>query len=154
MLVLCFPFKSHLHLSTRSTMMLCCVVWGLGLFLAAVPFIGQLEFYGESSICLPLPITRHVFSGQMYSFMVFIVMNFLLFLYIGIGQLAIYWAVRKAKAAVKTKQHEEESTIARRLFLVVFTDFCCWFPVGLMGILASCGVPIPGELKMFISPNV
>ncbi|XP_076466145.1 uncharacterized protein LOC143297613 [Babylonia areolata] len=37
-----------------------------------------------------------------------------------------------------------ELTIARRLFLVVFTDFCCWFPVGLMGLLASRGFPIPG----------
>nr|KAG5705343.1 hypothetical protein BaRGS_011115 [Batillaria attramentaria] len=39
--------------------------------------------------------------------------------------------------------------VARRLFLVVFTDFCCWFPVGLMGLLASRGTPIPGVLNVW-----
>ncbi|XP_076466144.1 uncharacterized protein LOC143297612 [Babylonia areolata] len=42
------------------------------------------------------------------------------------------------------QRRSQELTIARRLFLVVFTDFCCWFPVGLMGLLANRGVPIPG----------
>ncbi|KAL8569595.1 hypothetical protein ACOMHN_044733 [Nucella lapillus] len=128
---------------------LCYMIWALGLFLAAVPFIGQFEFYGESSICLPLPITRHQFSGQIYAFVVFIVLNFLLFLFIGAGQLAIYWAVRRAKAAVKSQRQKEQSSIAQRLFLVVFTDFCCWFPVGVMGILASAGVPVPGEVSVW-----
>ncbi|KAL8617698.1 hypothetical protein ACOMHN_039646 [Nucella lapillus] len=151
LLTLCFPFKFHLHMSAATSMKLSCLAWALGLLLAAVPLMGQLEFYGESSICLPLPITRHQFSGQAYAFLVFIVVNFLLFVFIGIGQLAIYWAVQKTKSAVKTKRQEEDSSLARRLFLVVFTDFCCWFPVGLMGLLAFSGVPIPGEVSVWVA---
>lgn len=39
--------------------------------------------------------------------------------------------------------------MARRLFLVVFTDFCCWFPVGVMGLLANAGVAIPGDVNVW-----
>ncbi|KAL8615593.1 hypothetical protein ACOMHN_026583 [Nucella lapillus] len=72
LLMLCFPFKFHLHLTPATSIKLSCLAWALGLLLAAVPLMGQLEFYGESSICLPLPITRHKFSGQAYAFLVFI----------------------------------------------------------------------------------
>ena len=36
--------------------------------------------------------------------------------------------------------------IARRLFLVALTDFLCWFPVGIMGMMAELGVDIPPEV--------
>nr|KAG5694018.1 hypothetical protein BaRGS_002472 [Batillaria attramentaria] len=39
--------------------------------------------------------------------------------------------------------------IARRLSLIVFTDFCCWFPIGLMGLLAFHDTPIPGEVNVW-----
>nr|KAG5700061.1 hypothetical protein BaRGS_028298 [Batillaria attramentaria] len=42
-------------------------------------------------------------------------------------------------------------TIARRLFTIAFTDFLCWFPVGLMGLLASQGVPIPGVVNVWVA---
>nr|KAG5702004.1 hypothetical protein BaRGS_015739 [Batillaria attramentaria] len=42
-------------------------------------------------------------------------------------------------------------TIARRLFLIVFTDFLCWFPVGLLGLLASQEIPISGEVNVWIA---
>nr|KAG5689835.1 hypothetical protein BaRGS_029313 [Batillaria attramentaria] len=45
------------------------------------------EFYGRSGICLPLPITRQQYQGQKYAFGVFVVLNFVLFLLIGAGQL-------------------------------------------------------------------
>ena len=38
---------------------------------------------------------------------------------------------------------EQISKMARKMFMIVLTDFCCWMPVILMGILAQCGVNIP-----------
>ena len=148
-LVLCFPLNSRVHLSSRVTTCVCCVVWVTGIVLAAVPLLAGMEFYGLNGICLPLPITRKQFSGQTYAFGVFIILNFILFVFIGVGQVFIYLAVRKASTAAGSQRRDNDMTLARRLFLVVFTDFCCWFPIGLMGLLAASGTPIPGQVNVW-----
>ena len=38
--------------------------------------------------------------------------------------------------------------VARRLLAVVMTDFFCWFPIGLLGLLAKSGVPISGDVNV------
>ena len=40
------------------------------------------------------------------------------------------------------------STLLQSIF-IVFTDFCCWFPVGVMGLLAAQGMPISGEVNVW-----
>nr|KAG5693292.1 hypothetical protein BaRGS_011613 [Batillaria attramentaria] len=150
LLVLQFPLHRHLHLSTRSAMMTCCAAWFIGLVLAAVPLIpAEWTFYGQTGICLPLPITRKPFLGQHYAFGVFVILNFLLFVLIGVGQLLIYHAVRKSSMASRSNRRKQDVAIARRLSLIVFTDFCCWFPIGLMGLLAFRDTPIPGEVNVW-----
>ena len=42
-------------------------------------------------------------------------------------------------------------TIARRLVTIAVSDFLCWFPIGLLGLLASNGVPVPGEVNVVIA---
>ena len=149
LLVLCFPLKSSLHLQRRSAFAVCCAAWFLGVTLAALPLAVRWEFYGESSICLPLPITRKRYSGQPYAFGVFIVVNFVLFLLIGVSQALIYRVIGRASRAAGAQRRLQEMAVARRLFLVVFTDFCCWFPVGVMGLMAAAGTPIPGEVNVW-----
>ena len=151
LLVICFPLKSRLHLESKSATITCGCLWVTCLVLAVVPLIVGLEFYNQNGICLPLPITRHQFSGQLYAFSIFVVLNFLLFVLIGGGQMVIYRAVREAGTAVGTHRRQQEMIIARRLFLVVFTDFCCWFPVGVMGLLAASGTAIPGEVNVWVA---
>nr|KAG5695082.1 hypothetical protein BaRGS_032575 [Batillaria attramentaria] len=48
---------------------------------AVVPLLPATgwEFYSQTGICLPLPITRLQFPGKQYAFGVFIVLNFVLF---------------------------------------------------------------------------
>ena len=149
LLVMCFPLKTHLHMTTRSATIACVVAWLLGLLLAVAPMVVGWEFYGQNGFCLPLPITRNQFPGQKYAFAVFIVFNFVLFLLIGAGQVWIYRAIRKVRVVSMPRNKLQELTIARRLMLVVVTDFCCWFPIGLMGLLAALGTPIPGEVNVW-----
>nr|KAG5710033.1 hypothetical protein BaRGS_030109 [Batillaria attramentaria] len=125
------------------------MAWVVGISLAAVPLMAQWEFYGQSGICLPLPITRQQYQGQQYAFGVFIVLNFVLFLLIGACQILIFRSVRVASSQFGTDRRQQEFTIARRLFLIVFTDFLCWFPIGLLGLLANHGTPIPGEANVW-----
>nr|KAG5707131.1 hypothetical protein BaRGS_011842 [Batillaria attramentaria] len=153
LLVLRFPLKRHLHLTRRSALVACSAAWLTGIVLAVVPLLPATgwEFYSQTGICLPLPITRLQFPGKQYAFGVFIVLNFVLFLLIGSGQILIYRAVRNTLMADKTQRRQQDMAIARRLFLIVFSDFCCWFPVGLMGLLADQGTPIPGEVTVLVA---
>nr|KAG5704857.1 hypothetical protein BaRGS_001328 [Batillaria attramentaria] len=144
-LVIQFPFNYRLRLSKVTATIACGATWIAGFLLAAIPLLQTgWDFYGQNGICLPLPITLRPFAGQHYAFGVFVVFNFVLFLVIGAGQVFIFRSVRNSAQSTLRSDRKKEIAIARRLFLIVFTDFCCWFPVGLMGLLASCGVPIPG----------
>nr|KAG5694356.1 hypothetical protein BaRGS_002210 [Batillaria attramentaria] len=147
--VLCFPLKKNVHMNVRSALTACAIAWGVGVMLAAVPLIAQWEFYGQNGICLPLPITRREFPGKEYAYGVFIVLNFVLFLFIGVGQALIFRSIRRAGSQAGTKRRQQEADIARRLFLVVLTDFLCWFPIGLMGLLAYRGTPIAGVVNVW-----
>nr|KAG5698617.1 hypothetical protein BaRGS_027128 [Batillaria attramentaria] len=150
-LVLRFPF-SHFHFHRRSAHVACVIVWAVGLVLAAIPVLpmtSHWEFYSQTGICIPLPITRNDFAGHTYSFSVVIILNSVLFLMIAVGQMFIYWSIRtNSMTASDTTQKSKDLTIARRLITVAISDFLCWFPIGLLGLLAADGVPVPGEVNV------
>ena len=154
-LALCFPLHPRLHVTKVTAMAACGACWMLGVLLASVPLLPSTRhwrFYSQTGTCLPLPITRRSFPGQGYTFAIFTVLNFTLFCVIACGQLVIFRTIHRASVAAnnKTKRQEQEMTIARRLFVVVVSDFCCWFPIGVMGLLAAGGAtPIPGEVTVW-----
>nr|KAG5694690.1 hypothetical protein BaRGS_010016 [Batillaria attramentaria] len=45
----------------------------------------------------------------------------------------------------------KDYAIARRLITVVVSDFLCWFPVGLLGLLAANDVPVLGEANVLVA---
>ncbi|KAK7112910.1 hypothetical protein V1264_012285 [Littorina saxatilis] len=150
-LVIGFPHKT-LRFSRWSAHVACVTLWILGLLLAAVPLLpntAHWQFYSQSGICIPLPVTRKEFPGGDYAFGIMIALNFVLFLFIAAGQILIYWSIRSN--SVTTNRYNKKSkdmAVARRLLAVVMTDFLCWFPIGLLGILARSGVPIPGDVNV------
>nr|KAG5697695.1 hypothetical protein BaRGS_000580 [Batillaria attramentaria] len=144
-LVLRFPF-SQIHFRKVSANVASMVVWAIGLALAAVPLLpmtSHWQFYGQTGICIPLPITRATYSGHGYSFGVMIVLNFVLFVLIAAGQASIYWSIR-----TNTTRQSKDLAIARRLITIAMSDFLCWFPIGLLGLLASNGFPIESEVNV------
>ena len=148
-LAICLPFRKHLHLQARSARTLCLAVWVAGAALASVPLLAGTESYGQNGICVPLPITRTGGPELDYTFCVFILLNFVLFVFVGVGQATIWAAVRRTSAAAGSRNQERDMALARRLFLVVLTDFLCWFPIGLLGVLAAAGVPVPGVVHVW-----
>ena len=146
-----FPLRRELQFTWKSALVVMTLVWLVGLLIAFIPllpFYHHWEFFRQNSICLPLPITRQDFPGQSYATSVFLVLNFTLFVIIGLGQIVIYHAMRQSSKLTSTAT-SKDVVIARRLFVVVFSDFCCWFPVGVMGLMANAGVPIPGEVNVW-----
>ena len=149
--VLRFPF-STLRFERRSAVYACLLAWVLGVSLAVIPLlVPQWQFYSYTGICVPLPVTRKDFGGQEYSFGVIIVFNFVLFMVIAAGQGFIYYSVMINALTVNTTKKLQDLTVARRLITVAVSDFLCWFPVGLLGILASVGVPVPGEVSVALA---
>ena len=153
-LVLRFPLSS-LHFSRSSSLIACAIIWAIGIALATVPLlpmVSRWEFYSQTGICIPLPFTSsESFQGYHYSFSVMIILNFVLFLLIAVGQAIIYWSVRSNSISSSKKTGSRDATIARRLTTIVVSDFLCWFPIGLLGVLASTGTPIPGELNVAVA---
>ena len=153
LLVLRFPF-SRLHFSHVSSQCACYVAWLGGLALAFYPFLpaaSHWDFYSQTATCFPLPVTSANFPGHVYSFGIMIVFNFVLFLLIAAGQTIIYWTVSGASTVSSTADSGRKSrdmAVARRLVTIVVTDFLCWFPVGALGLLATGGTPVAGEVNV------
>ena len=150
-LALRFPF-SRLHFGTKSSMTVSCMIWTFGVCVAALPLLPALshwDFYGQTGICIPLPITRLSFRGHHYSFGIMIVLNFILFVLVASGQAVIFMSVRSNTImSSDTTKTSQDVAIARRLISVAVSDFLCWFPIGLLGLLAYNGTAIPGEVNV------
>ncbi|KAL8585873.1 hypothetical protein ACOMHN_056468 [Nucella lapillus] len=86
-----------------------------------------------------------------------IVCNLVLFMLIAVGQSLIYWSVRSNAISEQKKKDmnkgsegvkSKEAIIAIRLLTVAMSDFLCWFPIGLCGLLAAVDVVISGEVNV------
>ena len=146
--------------------------------LCLVPFTENSyfkNFYGQSEMCLPLPIAskrqthieytgeldnefvtkpRPVISSQgsawQYSVFIFVGINGLSFVAILIMYVWIFKSVRKTHAAARTVLGKRDVAMARKIFLIVGSDALCWFPV--MGLAVYC---LAGKtLPLRVSDNI
>ncbi|XP_060075936.1 relaxin receptor 1-like [Ylistrum balloti] len=157
LIVIVFPLSRYtLQKSTwRLATFVSLVMWVVSITIAIVPTISVQSyfkggFYSQSSVCLALPLTAHKKIGAEYSAAVFIGLNSLIFITILVGQVTIFVCLRKRPNISKRPNQKEDKTIARTLFLVVATDFCCWFPIGVMGITALSGTQLSDEVYAWV----
>jgi hypothetical protein len=136
LIVVKYPFGQFRF--TRSKALLCTgITWSVTILLAVIPLIPgeyfQGQFYSRSVVCLALPLTRDKPAGWEYSTAIFILLNFILFTIIALGQCLIYREISLSGSKVTSTRQNQDMSIARGLFLVVLSDFLCWFPIGIMG---------------------
>ncbi|XP_071503934.1 uncharacterized protein [Diadema antillarum] len=145
------------------------------------------NFYGLSDVCIGLPLstdesqegtlewsheqglTIYVPSegGTMqpawiYSIVLFLGINLILLLFILVCYVIIFVNVRRSTKAMGASSHvsssrDQEIKLAAKMAVIVGTDFCCWMPVIIMGILSQTGlVELPVALyawcAVFILP--
>ena len=66
---------------------------------------------------------------------------------IALGQIGIFSAIKLSTLKTSTdKKKSTELALAYRLATVVFSDFLCWFPIGVLGLMAANDFPVPSEL--------
>ena len=131
------------------------VSWTFGLIAAVLPlmpFARYWEVFSSNGMCLALPLSTERRPGQWYGATLFVGIDLILFIFIGVGQGVIYRTVKEK--GKRTRKHSnphsqlrhnqklQEFAVAKQLSLVVMTDFLCWFPIITMGLMALSGVDL------------
>ena len=128
------------------------------------------DAYAPSEICVGLPISRtptySTSKGDLYRYLpdvydlshikieqtsskfgmgfsiaIFTGVNLICFFIIGYCYLAIFiYARQTATNAGRSPNLNNEIHMAMKMSLIVFTDFCCWVPIGILSILTLAGV--------------
>ncbi|XP_071950772.1 uncharacterized protein [Antedon mediterranea] len=138
-----FPF-SRLKLTRKKSYIIVTCGWLVAVTLGFLPVLGFSyfgdDFYGRPSVCLSLPLTSTRLSGWEYSVAIVLGLNLLCFFVIAISYIYIFVIVKKtAASAKKSVSNRTDVKMATKMAMIIFTDFCCWFPIILMGIIAQTG---------------
>ncbi|KAK6967752.1 G-protein coupled receptor GRL101 [Biomphalaria glabrata] len=145
-LIIRFPF-GQIKMSGRLITFCCGFAWCMGFVLALIPLLPPFEewtIYRSNGVCLGLPLINTRQPGWQFSTTVFIFLNLFLFIIIAIGQLIIYKTManmRMGHSAITNTNYRrlQDFEVAKHLSLIAISNFCCWFPIGVMGLLALDG---------------
>lgn len=108
--------------------------WIFSLIMAILPLIGVSD-YRKFAVCLPFETTTGIASLSYVIGLMFI--NGCAFLTLMGCYLKMYWAIRGSQA-----WNTNDSRIAKRMALLVFTDFLCWSPIAFFSITAIFGLQL------------
>ncbi|CAG5122918.1 unnamed protein product, partial [Candidula unifasciata] len=140
--LVCILFPLRLtRLSVRDATVAMVVVWLLVLLISVVPLLGIpyfLNFYGRSGVCLALHVTPARPAGWEFSVAVFLVLNLVSFLVIAASYIWMFIVAKETRSAVRGPENKSDLAMARRMTLIVMTDFVCWVPIIFLG-FASLG---------------
>ena len=128
----------------------------------------NFKFYDNSHVCIGLPLaltklystdrvweyvnhniyqrsysTQYIglFNGLYFSTAVFLGLNFICYLIIAGCYIEIMRSVRRSsKQAGRTRNMTEQIRLTTKVSTIVATDFCCWFPIIILGILVQIRV--------------
>ena len=123
-------------------------IWVFGAMLSIIPILGLeyfydtrrgVGFYGKSAVCLPLQLSAERIAGWEYAVGIFIGLNFVSFVYILVAYIVMFITVKNTSRKVRSTKMKRESQMARRMFFIILTDFLCWMPVILIGLLSVLG---------------
>ncbi len=108
--------------------------WVLSLFLATLPLFG-VSSYGKTSICLPMDTTDYI---DLIYILSLLLINLVCFMVICGCYIDMYRQVHGEQTAAG----RNDANIAKRMAILVFTDFACFFPLAFFGLTAAAGKPL------------
>ena len=137
--VIVYPLRSALF-SMKVARLLVFGAWMVALVLSLLPlfpleyFGGQ--FYGRSSVCISIYLTNEKTPGWEFSVAVYHGINFFSFVLIFLSYAYIYFVVKNTRSTARKGSHtpsQSDIALARKLAVIVATDFLCWVPINIMG---------------------
>ena len=107
--------------------------WSFSILMASLPLFGVSD-YRKFAVCLPFEAEGAVSNGYVIFLMV---INGVAFFILMGCYLKMYCAIRGSQA-----WNSNDSRIAKRMSLLVFTDFICWFPIAFFALTAAGGASL------------
>lgn len=104
--------------------------WSFSILMASLPLFGVSD-YRKFAVCLPFETEGALSKGYVIFLMV---INGVAFFILMGCYLKMYCAIRGSQA-----WNSNDSRIAKRMALLVFTDFICWFPIAFFALTAAGG---------------
>nr|CAD7453874.1 unnamed protein product [Timema tahoe] len=111
--------------------------WLYAVAMAALPLLG-VSGYSKTSICLPMDNSDNTDIAYLITLLS---VNGLAFWIICACYGRMYCSIRGGQDAVATLARSD-MTVAKRMALLVFTDFACWAPIAFFGLTALAGYPL------------
>nr|ATO92586.1 follicle-stimulating hormone receptor [Hemidactylus flaviviridis] len=118
----------------RHAVVIMLVGWVFAFTVAILP-IFQVSSYMKVSICLPMDIETPL--AQAY-IMFLLILNILAFIIICTCYISIYFTVRNPNVF----SSNSDTKIAKRMAILIFTDFLCMAPISFFAISASLKIPL------------
>ncbi|XP_053188960.1 lutropin-choriogonadotropic hormone receptor [Scomber japonicus] len=108
--------------------------WGFSLLVALLPLVG-VSSYSKVSICLPMDIDT--LGSQVYVVVV-LILNVVAFLVVCYCYICIYLSVHNPEHSAR----HGDTKIAKRMAVLIFTDFICMAPISFFAISAALRMPL------------
>ncbi|XP_033956015.1 lutropin-choriogonadotropic hormone receptor-like [Pseudochaenichthys georgianus] len=108
--------------------------WVFSLLVALLPLVG-VSSYSKVSICLPMDIDS--LASQIYVVAV-LILNVAAFLLVCYCYICIYLSVRNPEHSTRLG----DTRIAKRMAVLIFTDFLCMAPISFFAISAALKMPL------------
>ena len=118
--------------------------WIFSLTYATLPLLG-ISNYNKTSICLPME-TQAKIPDKIYVFTL-LLMHLVCFFVICVCYVDMYRQVHTQRSAVDRQGRQsavgkKDASVAKRMAILVFTDFACLFPIAFFGLTAAAGKPL------------
>uniref|UniRef100_A0A182NG31 G-protein coupled receptors family 1 profile domain-containing protein n=1 Tax=Anopheles dirus TaxID=7168 RepID=A0A182NG31_9DIPT len=142
-----FAITHAIYLNRRiklsAAMYIMVVGWVYAITMASFPLFG-ISNYSSTSICLPMEARD---SLDIAYLLTVLVVNGCGFVVIVVCYAQIYLSLGKETRQAARTAHSGEMTVAKKMALLVFTNFACWAPIAFFGLTAIAGYPLIGVSK-------
>uniref|UniRef100_A0AAR5QCW1 G-protein coupled receptors family 1 profile domain-containing protein n=1 Tax=Dendroctonus ponderosae TaxID=77166 RepID=A0AAR5QCW1_DENPD len=133
-------WAAHLNkrLKQRTCVKIMVMGWICAAFMACLPLRG-ISSYARTSICLPLEY-KNTFDLVYLSTL--LVINCTAFTVICMCYGSMYRTIRSGAKSGIANSVRNDQTVAKKMALLVFTDFVCLSPIAFFGVTALLGYPL------------
>nr|XP_040225074.2 thyrotropin receptor isoform X1 [Anopheles coluzzii] len=142
-----FAITHAIYLNRRiklsAAMYIMIIGWVYAITMASMPLFG-ISNYSSTSICLPMEARD---SLDIAYLLTVLVVNGCGFVVIVVCYAQIYLSLGKETRQAARSAHSGEMTVAKKMALLVFTNFACWAPIAFFGLTAIAGYPLIGVSK-------
>ncbi|XP_072024617.1 uncharacterized protein [Amphiura filiformis] len=154
---------SKFTMQERSSYVISSALWIIAISIGIVAIILSVkkpDLYQMSEVCIGLPLTRKNIHepykvqignrkrkvqkfirsepAMFFSMAIFLGLNLFCFLIVAICYLQIFITVKRSSKKAGGKS-DKEVKLAIKMAVIIWTDFCCWVPIAILGILVQSG---------------